>query len=291
MASVGSRVRILLGETASDWIIFLNHEDTTRWWQTQHRSVKNTLPTGLVETFHECARDGYKIEQIEWTVPTNAVNSREGEPYFFVIATKGSEGRAHWECAPEFRDDIHGTAIQNQDIETRFRASFGYDQDNLPTYVGLIGNNGYSTSANVPEELKNRLQQINGGKKSVHFVRLFQNNGFFIADDEGYLWGGIDCVEDLTKICQDTVNEGGRIYDVAIAKNGSWIVVTSNEIYGSDEAARAPDPDLVDVLLNFYAEQGQRNQNLTTAAEQMRELSKINFAINYNWNRHYGVNK
>ena len=77
------------------------------------------------------------------------------------------------------------------------------------------------------------MKQIHEQRKTIHFVRLFDNGYYFISDDNGSEWVLPDgpLSEELAII--------GKKEDVAKARDGSWIVIRANHYVSSTGVDKA----------------------------------------------------
>lgn len=107
------------------------------------------------------------------------------------------------------------------------------------------------TYYNLPGALANRMRRIKRRNKAIHCVRLFERGGYFIRDDEGEDWGG------LQSGVANELAKAGRVLDVAIARNGSWVVIRDDH-FSSSPGVTA---DLVNYLNTFYTRQKARNES------------------------------
>jgi flagellar biosynthesis GTPase FlhF len=120
------------------------------------------------------------------------------------------------------------------------------------------------------------MNRIRGRKKQICFVRLFHDDAYFISDDEGTEWEGLS--NSLTK----NLRQNGEISDVALAQDGSWVVVRETRF----SASTGVSSSLTQRLANFYSQHSQRvrqareeqerfarQQEEAAAAEREREAA------------------
>lgn len=118
------------------------------------------------------------------------------------------------------------------------QVAFGHDK----TCVINEGGNGYWFSPGINEELKSAQSlSLKGGGR-----RLFADNGYFFSDSNGTQW--------------HAVNEGGEVCDVAIARDGSWVVIRDHGFVTSQGVSK----ELSRQLASFYS--NHRTQQAQTAA-------------------------
>ena len=135
-------------------------------------------------------------------------------------------------------------------------------------YVIVQGDNGYCCSGLVSSELTERLKGIHDKRKSVKFVRLFENKQFYVKDDEGSMWA----VNNNAHLGEELKKASGQgIHDVAVAGDGSWIVIRENHAVTS----RGVDKKLVDKLTTFYQQQRQRFNNRNREINEAHRLIRL----------------
>ena len=129
----------------------------------------------------------------------------------------------------------------------KVEAAFG-SCDGIEQWVIREGSNGHCCSGSVPDDLAERLKKIHDRGKSIEFVRLFEDSQWYVQDDEGSMWSVHN-----THLGKE-LKGSGPIHDVAIAGDGSWIVIRGNHAVTSTGV----DKDLVDKITTFYQKQRQR---------------------------------
>jgi hypothetical protein len=72
------------------------------------------------------------------------------------------------------------------------------------------------------------MNRIRGKRNQIQFVRLFDDDAYFISDDERTKWEGLNR-PDLTK----NLHQNGVICIVALAPDGSLVVVRENRFTAS----------------------------------------------------------
>jgi hypothetical protein len=109
----------------------------------------------------------------------------------------------------------HTNGSEIKKYTTDIKVSFGSNME-LESYVILKGRNGYSLR-NIDQNLQYRMKRINEKNKAINFVRLFDSGKFFISDDEGSEWS-------LHENLSEELKNGNGAKEVALAKDGSWVV-------------------------------------------------------------------
>jgi len=244
--SVGSRIRLILGKTGSEWLLLLNEDDGDLKWQTQDWS---SIPHKVANQINNCVNKGRYVKEVDFDATTGAW-------YMYGIKRDNTGGHSWW-----------GNTEADTDIKTysagsvRLRAWFGSTEYGTETYA-IFGPNDSSFSRNLSHKLQQRVQRLVSRNKRVKFIRLFANNGFFISDDEGTLWGGIGTH------CTNELREAARQVDeVAVAGDGSWVVIRPNGFSSST----AVDSRLTERLTRFYREQKQRVERRTQEIREYHE--------------------
>jgi Zinc finger, C3HC4 type (RING finger) len=237
----GTRTRVLLGDTGSEYVMVANPNDGTTQWQSIVADGGNL--GGLVRQIRNCESKGRYVTAIDYHPATRA----------WYVAGMKRDGTG-WHCWWNNISSSDAEAVVRQDAHQSSKVSLGSFRDEHGSLndvcVVVNGRNGYN-SDNLPNALANRLRRINRLNKVVHCVRLFDRGGYFVRDDQGEDWGG------LQSGVANELAKSGRVLDVAIAKNGSWVVIR-DESFSSSPGVTA---DLVNFLNLFYTRQKARNES------------------------------
>ena len=230
--SAGSRVRLILGDTGSEYLLLLNEDDGNSSWQTKDWTC---IPSQLAKQINNCTSKGRNVAHVDFGT-TNAW-------YVNGVKVDGSGGHSWWggtEATGEIKKKVSGYQT--------LKVSFGSDSYGKESYMLLEGRNGYLTH-NIDADLVSRIQRLNRQNKAIQFVRLFHNGGYFISDDEGTEWKsiGANCGEELKR--SNLVVE-----DIAVAGDGSWVIICPNTYITSTGV----DKTLENCLERFYREQKER---------------------------------
>jgi len=228
--SVGSRIRLIFGDTGSEWLLLLNEDDGNTEWQTHDFS---SIPYKVENQINNCVNKGRYVQEVDFG-PTEAW-------YMYGIRRDNSGGHAWWgrtEAALEIRKY---SADSN-----RIQVSFGTDSYGSETYA-VLHQTGAVFSSNLNDKLLKRVKRLVSRHKRIKFIRLFANNVFFISDDEGTQWSGVGyyCADEL----------GDEVEEFALAKDrSSWVVIRPDSFV----ASAFVDSRLTERLARFYREQKQR---------------------------------
>jgi hypothetical protein len=245
--SIGGRIRLILGDSGSEWLLLLNEDDGNREYQTP---LWSSIPNDVAKQINNCTSKGRYIREIDFGGP-------DSKPLWYMNGIKRDQTGDHsWWSANASELDI-----ENFTGESQFRVAFGtgqaddganynYSGQEEAKYVYLYRRNGYFARC-CNSHLENRMSRIQNRGKKIHSVRLFHNDGFFISDDEGKEWYGVGehCGKELQK-------RNKKVEEVAVAKDGSWIVIFSNDF----SASTGIDERLREQLARFFGRQRARNQ-------------------------------
>ncbi len=244
--SVGSRIRLILGATGSDWCVLLNEDDGNSEWQTQDWSPD--IPDKVATQINNCVDKGRYVQGVDFDATTGAW-------YMYGIKRDHTGGHSWWGNT-EAASSIKTFAADSN----RVRVSFGSTEYGTETYA-IFGSNGSSFSRNLNNKLLQRVKGLNSRNKRIKFVRLFANNGFFISDDEGTQWGAVGTH------CANELRGAGQVDEIAVAGDGSWVVIRPDGFLASTSV----DSRLTERLTRFYREQKQRVERRTQEIREYHE--------------------
>ncbi len=225
--SIGSRIRIVFGDTGDDWLLLLNNDDGDRKWQS--KAWSGNIPYKIAKQLNNCDAKGRKATCVDF--------GPGGEWYVHGVKPDGT-GAHHWWGGTFGGNDI-------EEMTGSIKVSFGSDDFGQETYAIIQGRNGYSLSGSAPSGLRDRLDKIHRKRKNVEYVRLFSDGKYYISDDEGSQWFLNN------KHLEDEVRKNGYVHEVAVAGDGSWAVVKDN----SYESSFGVCKELEDKLSNFFSDQ------------------------------------
>lgn len=229
--SAGSRVRVILGATGSEWILLLNEDDGNRKFQTH---LWKSIPSNLARQLNNCSAKSRCAQVVDYG-PSQSW-------YVYGVRMDGTGGHNWWGGTERsFEVKLKGFVAS----ET-LKPTFGSDDMGCETFAIIDGRNVYSLSANAPEGLGKRVKKMNSQNKTITSVRLFANGGYFIADDDGSEWCsvGTDCGKELKR-------SNGIVHDVAVADDGSWLIIYAEHFVASAGVSK----ELQTKLKSFYARQ------------------------------------
>jgi hypothetical protein len=233
--SIGSRIRIIFGETASEYLLIFDEEDDRKWQSYCHSSIWSAVG----RQFRNCTAKGRHVTCIDFG-PTGA---------WFMSGQKrdGSGHHSWWGDSTTASSTIQGEVGGNHEV----KASFGSNENGSETFVVITGNNGYAYHG-IDDDLLSRIKRIHQRRKTIHFVRLFHGDGYFISDSEGTEWKSVGSF--LSKELQN--GRCGKINDVAVAEDGCWVVIRDDRFASSQGVPK----EVIDRLNEFYRNQRARNQ-------------------------------
>jgi hypothetical protein len=233
--SAGSRVRVILGASGSEWLLLLDEDDGSRKWQTQ---AWNGIPNDLAKQINNCITKGRYVKYVDF-------DSKSGAWFVNGIKRDGSGNHCWWGetiATSAIGENVGGLAS----VQVSFASNWAGDESCLIH----VGRNGSQQVGNVEHSLSSRMHRINKRLKAINFVRLFQS-GYFISDDEGTEWLGIG------EHCEKELQKRGTVNDVAEADDRTWVTIRPNSYVTSTGV----DSDLSDALARFYREHKQRVAN------------------------------
>jgi len=234
--TVGSRVRLIFGDDGDEWLLLLDEDDGDTEWQSHYWS---SIPNAVAKQLNNCSSKGRYVTEIDF--------GSTGTWYMHGTKRDGTCGHHWWGGT--------GASADIKEAEGRVKLSFGsekctYTDDEEETYVVLEGRNGFSFSSNIDGDLLERMKRLNKRNKTIDFIRLFDDGAYFISDDEGTEWKGI------SEHCSKELKEGGAVEDLAVAKDGSWVIIRPNHYVCSVDV----DTTLQEHLNRFFREQAERNK-------------------------------
>jgi hypothetical protein len=165
--------------------------------------------------------------------------------YVQGIKRDGSGDHSWWSGGANLSAEIEEHASKPHEL----KVSFGSDSYGNESCALVYGRNGFATS-NLDDDLFSRIKRINKRKKAINFVRLFNDGGYFISDDEGTEW------KNVAEHCSKELKGNGKVEEFSKAGDDSWVVLRPNSFVCSTGV----DSNLEDHLQRFYREQKARNQ-------------------------------
>lgn len=247
--SIGSRIRVILGNDGDEWLLLLNYDSGDTKWQNKHW---RNIPVAVAKQINNCTSKGRDIKAVDF--------GADGAWYVNGAKPDGTGCHSWW-----------GGTLASAEIKQWYgmphelQVSFGSTEWEIETWALIQGKNGYWESSNLNDGLSDRLKRIHDRNKTIHFVRLFSGGQYFISDQEGLSWSldGEHVANELKE------RNGGTVRDVAVAGDGSWVVIRDN----SFSASKGVDSDLTSALSRFFSE--QRKYNNDRSAE-IREANATN---------------
>lgn len=210
--SVGDRIRIVLNETGSQFVLLLNEDDGNH---ERQRVGWTEIPDALAEQLNNSVNGQEHLTEIDFG-STGA--------WYVHGRNRNGAGGVHARWGQTHNGDLIDAFAKSSDMQN-FKVSFGSDKYGLESFVAIEGTTKYRSS-NIDDRLAFRLKRMQRSNKKIHSVRLFSNGAYFVADDEGVEWKGVgyDCDDNLDECI------GRRICDVAIAEDGSWIIIGARSL-------------------------------------------------------------
>lgn len=248
--TIGSRIRIVLGDTGDEWLLLLNEDDGDRQWQTHCWS---SIPNKLAAQLNNCSKKGRYAKEVAFG-PTGA---------WFVNGIKrdGTGNHSWWGDASDACSDVIKESSAGSDsIKVSFGSGSYYGSE---ACVVLVGSNGYWHSGDN-DNLISRMKRIHNRRKKIHFVRLFSDDGYFISDDEGTEWQSVGdhCSKALKQ------GSGGAVEEVGVAADGSWVVIRSNTFVSSTGLAASLSSHISDFFQRQRSRMKQRKRAIVEFHKQ-----------------------
>jgi hypothetical protein len=110
------------------------------------------------------------------------------------------------------------------------------------------------------------LRRINNRNKKINFVRLFDDDKYFISDEEGLEWSVYS--EYLDK---EIRKQPGSVQEIAVASDGSWLVIKDNHYV----ASTGVDEALSRKLTQFYTDQRRWIKRRTDEIQSAEERNRL----------------
>jgi len=222
--NIGSRIRLIFGDTGNEWLLITDNDNGDRKWQTHN--WKN-IPVAVAKQLNNCTVKGREVKNIDFG---------SGGAWYIAAEKPDGSGAYHWWGGTTASDVLQK---ESGDI----KVSFGTNSLGLDGHVIIIGRNGYNYNF-VDETLSKRIERINSRKKAINFVRLFENGQFYISDDEGCQWS-------VSSHCSKELKKNNDAKEVAVAGDGSWVIIYRDTFISSTGV----DKDLTEKLSSFYHNQ------------------------------------
>lgn len=242
--TTGSRIRVILGENGSEWLLLLDNDDGNVEWQSHHFK---RIPDALSKQIGVCSEKGRQIEYIDF--------DPNGSWYVFDRKTDGSGGHGWFGGL-----DSEGTAEIEKALESPYHCevALGSNKELQPSLCTLYQRNEYNT-INSAASLHDRLKQNHGSDGTVHMIRLFSRGQYYIEDDQGMEWSVLPNNSVERELRKNEVKE-----DVAIAGDGSWIIIREETFV----CGRGIDSELTDKIRGFFTEQSERRRRREREIEE-----------------------
>ena len=244
--SAGSRIKVILGDSGTDYIYFVDETDGSRDWQSSNWTTgPGGLPFALAKQLNACGAKGRYI--------TDAAHGPDGE-WFVSGRHRDGSGAYSWWGSTDATDKIKEWCGKE-----RLRVSFGQ----AGAWVLQLGQNSYWCSGNVDNDLQTRLAWIHRNGGTVKRVRLLPHGGYFISDSEGTAWKGLG-----THLSEEVKNGGkDEVLDVVEAGDRQWVVIRPERF----SMSAGLSDDLANVLSDFYRNHKHRSQARSAEIRQYDE--------------------
>jgi hypothetical protein len=246
--SIGSRIRVVLGNNGDEWLLLLNYDDGDTKWQSKDWQ---NIPQTVAKQINNCTAKDRNVKAVDF--------GSDGAWFVRGVKSDGTGGHCWW-------GGTSGSAQLSEwcDSPHAVHASFGSSVYGAETYAIIQGDNGYALSGNLHDDLSDRLKRIHSRSKTIHFVRLFSSGQYLISDQEGLAW--LLDNEHITNELQRNQNEAVR--DIAVAGDGSWVIIRDNNFVSS----AGLDERLKSALSRFYSEQRRYGNERSAEIVERKQL-------------------
>jgi Zinc finger, C3HC4 type (RING finger) len=250
----------LLGDTGSEYVLVANPDEGTNERQIVLSDGGGSVGR-LVRHVRACRNKGWYVTEIDLHAATRA--------WYVAGKRRDGSGRHSWLGSSNAGDAVR------RPIKTGTKVSLGSRMDahgNVEAMYVILNGQISIQIRNIPDELKDWILQGKLNRSTNHCVRLFHRGGYFTSASAGASWGGLPpgVVNELAK--------PGCVRDVAIATNGSWVVLRDDSFAASPGVAAG----LVEKLNLFYTRQTARKerrvqeiQEYHAAAEEACEIERL----------------
>lgn len=170
--TIGSKIRVILGDDGHEWLLLLDHDDGNQKWQSKNWK---SIPSGLAKQINNCTAKGRDVKGVDF--------GPNFSWYVHGVKPDGSGGHAWWGGL----DAAKSNAIKEATSKSiPSKVALG-SQNSCPSLCLISGNNGYHC-INTSDGLSKRLKLIHSRGKDVKMVRLFTDGQYYIEDDQGTEW-------------------------------------------------------------------------------------------------------
>lgn len=233
--SVGSRIRLIFGATANEWLLILNEDDGD--CEFQSRCWSPAMPHAFIKQLHICTSKGRYAKEVDV--------GPGGAWYINGVKRDGTGSHSWWDDSTLASTQIKEWVAASDSL----KVFFGTDRNGAETHLLIQGDNRYWPSENLDSDLVDKLKRIRSNNKKVHFVRLFARGGYFISDSEGTDWKSVG------RQAAEEMDGGEKVEEVAVAVSGAWVVIHPNRF----AASKGMPSELSKRLARFFRDQGERN--------------------------------
>mmetsp|Transcript_24195 Transcript_24195/g.51298 ORF Transcript_24195/g.51298 Transcript_24195/m.51298 type:complete len:449 (-) Transcript_24195:284-1630(-) len=250
--SIGGRIRLIFGDNGNEWLMLLNNDNGQVKWQTKDWKG---IPSKVATQLNNCTAKDRDVKAVDF--------GPDGAWFINGVKPDGTGGHSWW--GGTSAEDV---IKQWTSTPHHVQASFGTDSFGIKTYAIIQENNGYSLSNNLHTDLADKVKEVYDRKKTINFVRLFDGGKFFMSHSNGthYLTHNEHIDGELRK--------PGAVEEIAIAGDGSWVVIRKDRYVSStgvDEALTKKLSDFYSKQRRWCNERRREIQEAETAARQQRE--------------------
>ena len=247
--SAGSCIKVLLGESGSDFLYAFDEDDGDAKWQTLHWNIESGgIPDGLLKQLNSMTRKGRHM--------TSIACGPNGDWFVSGERRDGSGAHSWWNTCnygSQLSDSIKACTSKS----SRMVASFG-----ARNWL-ILNNSEISYSSDMDRDIKKIITKLYKDGHVIVSAQLYPCGGYFVKDSRGWLnWKG------LSKPLEAELKHGNAdVLDVICADDGSWIVIRSTRF----SASKGISKNLSSALAQFYARHRQRQEARLQQIEELRK--------------------
>jgi len=280
--SAGSRIKLVLGEKGSDYILIVNEDRGDREVQSILGEFEGGISSKLSKQIKDCNANDFFVKDV--------ASGHDGEWYLEVRKKSRSTAGNDNDDDMDDTDDTDDTNDNEKDYGEREQGIWGglerglsdeikskYAQDsNLKVAFGddnrwvlIQSKNGFHYSGNLDPKgvnIAQRLRHLNEINGTIHFVRLLPNGGYFIQDSKGHEGKGIpsDLAKEIEKKSQ---NDHDALVDIVHTKTGGWVILNENSFSCSQDISSS----LSSHLAAFYRNHKKNCENREKLIRRYKE--------------------
>ena len=266
--SAGSRIKLVLGEKGSDYILILNEDRGDREVQSILGEFEGGISSNLSKQIKECNANDFFVKDVasghcgEWYLEVRKKSRSTGDDKNNDDKDYSEREQGIWGGLERgLSDEIKSKYAE----DSKLKVSFGDDN----RWVLIQSKNGFHYSGNLDPKgvnIAQRLRHLNEINGTIHFVRLLPDGGYFIKDSKGHEGKGIS--SDLAKeIEKRSKSDDDPLVDIVHTKTGGWVILNENSFSCSQDISSSLSSHLAD----FYRNHKKNCENRETLIRIYKE--------------------